>query len=146
MKKRFFYEKTETRVTNVKGYVDIETDYVQIYKNFATVSAKINSVTAFKLLHWLLAERLDEANGLNANRLVDEFNTHMYDMGGTESVVSRSTFHRALSELVQVGALTRLNKASYHANPNLFWCADTQARLNLLKANEDEGTLTLLNP
>ena len=134
--KRFYYQKKETKITEIKGYFDVETDYIQLYKNFIEVSHKISSVTSFKLLHWLLAERLSDENGLLVGKMFKDFNEYLRTRCGEDCIIVESTFYRAITELVNVGAINKLGKSHYHANAALFWTSDTQQRIEHLKLNE----------
>lgn len=149
MKKRFYFETTETKITQTKGHMEVETDYVQIYKNFVKISGKINSVTTFKLLHWLLAERLTDDNGLHSGSMFADFNKYLQeDCGSESSMVSKATFYRSLQELVETGAINKIDQGHYFANANLFWADDTQKRYDHLQLNakDDNPKLKLINP
>lgn len=147
MTKRIYYEKEETHTSKIKGYIDVETDYIQLYKNFVKVSGKITSITTFKLLHWLLAERMSDNNGLQSGRLLEDFNQYLVESCGEDCAVHKATFHRCLEELIKIGAVNKIGRAHYFANPNLFWSDDVQARLDHLKDHgNSDGTIQLLNP
>lgn len=144
--KRIFYEKHETKTTTIKGYIDVETEYIQIYKNFAKIVHKINSPTSFKLLHWLLAERLMDDNGLNATKIFADFNEFITSNCGETCRINESTFYRSMGELIDAGAISKIAKGHYLANPNLFWNDTTEQRFEHLKLADKDPNSYLLNP
>lgn len=148
MSKKVWFETEEKTIKTTKGYIDVETDYIQLYKNFVKVSSKISSVTTFKLLHWLLAERLDESNGVNSGRMYRDFNEYLEFQCGPDCKISEATFYRCLDELVIVGAIKKVEKGHYLANINLFWGSDTNKRIESLKefAKDNNPNIKLLNP
>lgn len=137
MEKRVFFEKREFKATQIKGYVDIETDYIQLYKNFAKACKRINSPMTFKLLHWLLANRMGSENGLQMQSLLDAFNNHLNEDGdGEDFSIVKSTLYRCLEELVTVGAITKVDRGHYYANPDMFWGEEISKRLEHIKTRE----------
>lgn len=148
MIKKVYFQTEETTIKRTQGYVEVETDYIQLYRNFVKVSSKISSVTTFKLLHWLLAERLDESNGVNSGKMFTDFNAYLNDGCGEDCKISETTFYRCLEELVHVGAITKVEKARYLANINLFWGSSTEERTKSLKlfAKDDNPKIKMLNP
>lgn len=148
MTKKLFFETEETTIRKVKGFVEVETDYIQLYKNFVKISHKITSVTTFKLLHWILAERLLDNNGINSGQIFKEFNQYLSDNCGQECTISEATFYRVMDELITVGAINRVDKGHYFANMHMFWGEKVDLRDQALRLFEkDENPkLRMLNP
>lgn len=140
MSKRIYFETTETKTVNKKGWIEIDTDFTQIYNCFSHISDKINSATSYKLLFWLLANETNNSNGICTNKAIfGKFNLYL----GKNSV-SEKTFYNCIDELVQSGALTKVTKGQYYFNPYIFWKDDKSARVEFI---EDEAKFKQsLNP
>jgi hypothetical protein len=146
--KRIYYDIEETRVTRKKGYIELDTDYTQIYNCFTAISPGIKSVTTFKLLFWLLANKTGEMNGIDCSvNSYREFNEYLkqHCKEGACGIGYR-TFTNCMVELKEAGALTRIGKGHYYANPNMFWKDDVDKRTTMLIEEKKDGNYISLNP
>jgi hypothetical protein len=145
--KRIYFNTEETITTKKKGWIEIDLDFTQIYDSFSTIAAGIKSATSFKLLFWLLANKMNDENGVDCSkRSYEEFNAHLKDHCNQDCGISYSGYIKCMHELNQVGALTKVQKGHYYANPHLFWGGDKDDRLSFLELEAKDPELRSLNP
>ena len=144
--KKVFFNTQETITKTKRGWIEIDFDFTQVYDCFSNISAKIKSATTFKLLFWLLANKMNDENGINCStHSFEEFNNHLtQSCGGCE--INYRTYLRAIKELNEVGALTKVGKGHYYANPHMFWAGDKDGRINFLELEANDPELKSLNP
>lgn len=145
MPKRIYFETTETVTKNSKGWVEIDTDFTQVYDCFSKLSVKLRSIVSVKLLFWLLSHEANKSNGITSGQHVyDKFVKYLVDEGG-ESVALR-TFKASIEELTTIGALTRVGRGHYYLNPYVFWKADKKERINFIMDENKERKFMSINP
>lgn len=145
-RKRIYFNTTETVTTTKKGWIEIELDFTQIYDTFTMMSKNITSATTFKLLFWLLANKMNDENGVVCDSIsFEEFNNYLkHDC--KDCGINYRTYLRSIKELSDVGALTKVQKGHYYANPHLFWAGDKDDRLKFLELEAKDPDLQSLNP
>lgn len=145
MPKRFYFERTETVTKNSKGWVEIDTDFTQVYDCFSKLSVKLKSIVSVKLLFWFLSHEANKSNGITSNQHVyEKFVKYLVDEGG-EKVVLR-TFKAAIEELTTIGALTRVGRGHYYLNPYVFWRDDKNERIKFIMDENKEQRYLSHNP
>ncbi len=145
MSKRLYFETTETVTKNSKGWVEIDTDFTQVYDCFSKLSVKLRSIVSVKLLFWLLSHEANKSNGITSGQHVyDKFVKYIIEEGG-ESVALR-TFKSAIEELTKIGALTRVGRGQYYLNPYVFWRDDKKERINFIMDEAKEKKFVSQNP
>lgn len=145
MSKRLYFETTETVTKNSKGWVEIDTDFTQVYDCFSKLSVKLKSIVSVKLLFWFLSHETNKSNGITTGQHVyDKFIKYLVSEGG-ESVALR-TFKSAVEELTTVGALTRVGRGHYYLNPYVFWRDDKKERINFIMDENKEQKFLSHNP
>jgi hypothetical protein len=118
--------KTET--TDESLYFDMDLDYSQVYHCFNQIAPLIKSATSFQLMHWILASRINDQNGIEVSKhAFEEFNKHLQSVC-SDCVITYRTFLRCIKELKNVGAINRIGKGHYYANANMFWTDSTDNR------------------
>lgn len=119
MSERLYFETTNT--TKTRGYLEIDTDFTQVYHCMTKIAPFINSATTWKLLFWALANESNKSNGLSASKDVFErFNKYLYEACNKCSVTYR-TFQNCIDELVKAQAITKVGRGRYYFNPHVFW-------------------------
>lgn len=145
MPKRIYFETTETVTKNSKGWVEIDTDFTQVYDCFSKLSVKLKSIVSVKLLFWLLSHEANKSNGISSGQHVyDKFIKYLTDEG-SEGIAMR-TFKSAFEELTSIGALTRVGRGHYYLNPYVFWRDDKKERINFIMDENKEKKFLSHNP
>lgn len=143
--KRFYYKEETKMSTNTTGYVEIETDFTQVYDAFSELAPKVKSTCTISLLFWLLSHESNKNNNITSGKSVFErFIKHIEQHGGTK--VTERTFHNAFDELVKHGVATKVGRGHYYINPHFFWRGDKNARINFIVDEDKEGKYHSLNP
>lgn len=143
MSKKIFFETEETRVTKRKGWIEFDTDFIQVYNSFCDIGRHIKSATAFKLLFWLLANHSNSRNGFSTSTaLFVDFNKHL----GEGEAITYRTFINCINELVEVKAVNKICKGHYYFNPYVFWKDDKEERQQFITDEKKEGKALSFNP
>jgi len=145
MPKRVYFETTETITKHSKGYIEIDTDFTQVYDCFSKVSLRFKSVTSMKLMFWLLSHEANQANGINSGAAVHERFCKFLKEEGYEEVPMR-TFKAAFEELYKTEVLTRVGRGQYYFNPHVFWRNDKNERINFIIDEAKEKKFLSHNP
>ena len=141
--KKFFYEKTETITRRERGYIEMDTDFTQVYHSFCQIGLKLKSVYTFKLMHWLLANKANKQNGFNIDKkALEEFN--LFLQSNDDSVTER-TFRSCIEELKDNLIVTRVARGLYYFNPNFFWAGTKEARTSFIRDESIENKFKLKN-
>ncbi len=137
MPKRIYFETTETVTKNSKGWVEIDTDFTQVYDCFSKLSVKLKSIVSVKLLFWLLSHEANKSNGISSGQHVyDKFVKYLIDEGSTD--IAMRTFKSSFEELTTIGVLTRVGRGHYYLNPYVFWRDDKKERINFIMDENKE--------
>ena len=145
MAKRIYFETTETTIKNRKGYIEIDTDFTQVYDCFSEISIHLKSIWSVKLLFWLLANEANKSNGISSGKYVyEKFVKYLKDKG--VEVVAERTFQKCFDELTKIKALTRVGKGQYYLNPYIFWRDDKTERVNFITDEAKEKKYISHNP
>lgn len=143
--KRIYFETTETVTKSKKGWVEVDTDFTQVYDCFSKVCAKLKSITSVKLLFWLLSHEVNKSNGLSSGRPVYESFRDYLAEEKCDTVTER-TFQNCFEELTKIQVLTRIGKGRYYFNPYLFWRDDKNERINFITDEAKESKFLSYNP
>jgi len=124
----------------------IEKDFTQVYDCFSKMSAKIRSITSYKLLFWLLANKAADDGTIHVDAIIyEEFNEFLSKECGPECKVIRATFDNCIAELKKVGALLMKGRGHYKANSFGFWRGPLKDRKELLLKEYKSDTI-MFNP
>ena len=136
----------ETTTVSKFKEMEIDIDYTQIYSCFNELAPKIKSVTSFKLLFWLLANKTNKSNSIQCGKSSFlEFNQFLEEKDPTGSV-SEQTYYSCLSELVKTGIIKKHARNNYAANIFVIWKDKLKNRLNLIQHNSNTGDDVFENP
>jgi hypothetical protein len=145
MSKRIYFETTETTIQNKKGWIEIDTDFTQVYDCFSKLSVKLRSIVSVKLLFWLLSHEANKSNGISSGEAIyNKFVKYLEDEG-VEKVAMR-TFKSSFEELTNIGALTRVGRGHYYLNPYVFWRDDKKERMNFIMDEAKDKRYISQNP
>lgn len=146
MSKRYYFETEETKIVKKKGWVEIDTDFTQVYTCFKEISKDINSPTTWKLLFWLLSEKINKQNGFITDKgMFDHFNAYL-SADCADCGISRTTFQNSIKELVDCKAITQINKSHYYFSPYIFWKDSKDERKQFIEAENKENRYLSHNP
>lgn len=143
--KRIYFETTETTIKNKKGFIEIDTDFTQVYDCFSQISIHLKSIVSVKLLFWLLSHEANKSNGISSGKHVYERFTKYLISNGVEKVAER-TFQNSFEELTAIKALTRVGRGQYYLNPFVFWREDKLERINFITDEAKEKKYVSHNP
>ena len=145
MAKRIYFEDETTTVRKRKGYVEVDTDFTQVYDCFSKLSAKIKSIVTVKLLFWLLSHEANKSNGISSGKHVyAKFIDYLRKEGGGE--VTERTFQSCFEELTSIGAITKVGRGQYYFNPYVFWRDDKKDRIDFIIDEKKEKKYISNNP
>lgn len=144
--KRIYYETEETKTTKKKGWMDIDMSYTQLYDCFNQISHKIKSGTSYEILFWVLANKTSESNGMDLSAETHRQFCKHSEIKDPGSSISYRTFTRCIKELYDAGALTKIDRGHYYANPNMFWKDELSKRSDMLELEKKDGTYVSVNP
>lgn len=141
---RLYYETEEIVVKKKKGWVDIDSDFTQVYDCFADISKHINNPTSWKLLFWLLANESNKHNGFRTNASVrKKFNSYLTTNSIKPKPIAKQTFYNALDELEKAKAITQVERGFYYFSAFIFWRNNKEERLQFI---ENEARDKSYNP
>lgn len=124
--KRIYFETEEIKKVKKKGYIEIDNEYIQLYKSMFNVSGKLKSITDFQLFLFL-AEHCTKMNLFNSNEfLYNQFNKQLKDQFDKE--ITKMTFYNCLSNLVEAKLAIKLTRGQYQLNPLMVWKDDVKDR------------------
>ena len=119
MARRYYFEKEETVTKRVKGYVEIEDSYTQIYDNLSKVLPKLTSIVDVQFLFYACTISGTKGSFISDERLHNNFNEHLRTNGGEH--ISRYTLTKTIQHLLNNQIVVKLSKGSYQLNPLLIW-------------------------
>lgn len=152
MARRIYFETTKTVTTNQKGWIEVDTDFTQVYHCFSEIAPHIRSATSFNLMFWLLANEAGKYNGIRSNKDVyDAFNKYIIetrdkDLPIDKRGITERTFHNCIDELTKAKALTKVTRGCYYFNPYIFWKDEKQDRINFITDEAKEKKYLSHNP
>lgn len=145
MPKRIYFETTETITKNSKGWIEVDTDFTQVYDCFSRVCVHLKSITTMKLLFWLLSHEANKSNGISSGRIVFERFSKFLEEEKEDTVTER-TFQNCFEELTKNQILTRIGKGHYYFSPYVFWRDDKTNRIDFITNEAKEKKYISHNP
>lgn len=108
-------------------WIDVEMDYVQVYKNIFTHTKNLKSKYGLQYIMWIMS-KANENNMIPHNDSIlksfcDEF----------DEKPSIGTIRNAISELVKQKIFIKYSNSSYQLNPLIFWSEETSKRIDEIK-------------
>ena len=145
MPKRLHFNLTETTIKNKQGWVEIDTDFTQVYDCFSKISVKLRSISSVKLLFWLLSHECNKSNGISSGRPVfEKFNKYLEE--NEMPPISERTFKACFDELTKTQTITRVGRGQYYFNPYVFWRDDRSEREAFITDEAKEKKFISYNP
>lgn len=130
--KRFYFEKEEVKTTKVTGYIELETDYSQIYNNIFSYTILIEDKWAIKYLLWILPKANEYGYVPHSKKIIEEF-IDILKKVNLKSIPSIKSVQDAIGDLVKQNILLKHGYGSYQLNPSILWNSETQKRLENIK-------------
>lgn len=130
--KRFYFEKEEVKTTKIKGYIDIETDYSQVYNNIFNYAILIEDKWAIKYLLWIFPKANEYGYIPHSKKTMEEFVATL-KKANLKSIPSIKSVQDAISDLVKQNILVKHGYGSYQLNPTILWNSETQKRFENIK-------------
>lgn len=126
------YFKTEEVVKRTKtSWIDIETDFVQLYQNAWRYLIQMKRGVSKDFLLWIL-QRIDENNCFNFSAsVVAAFNSDINSITPGESYSSQAIEY-GIKEMMQIGVIRRVERGKYQVNPRIFWMGDANERMKAI--------------
>lgn len=114
----------------IYGYKEVETDFVQQYKNCI---ASLFKLTPLATKYILFATEQMTMENIYRNDIYNKelFISKMVEVG--EKQHSIGSLDKVALELVDNNIFLRLNRGTYKINPELFWKDDAKARRESIK-------------
>ena len=118
MKKRLYYESMDVVEKKQKGWVEVETDFVQVYSGLVNVQL---TASAMQLLLFLVF-RMDKRNKVTWDKLAKaEFGNQ-----------SDRMMTKMMRELVDMSVVVKVGRGSYLVNPRYVWKGTPGDRLKMI--------------
>lgn len=131
--KRVFFQTEEVVRKTKIGYMDVSTDFVQMYHTAWKFIIQLSGLCSRDFILWVIS-KTNEHNQFNyCTTLYKEFISDMKKAGAPGSY-AENTVHVALKELVEKGILTRVSRGVYMVNPGIFWSGPIAERAKIIKA------------
>ncbi len=135
--KRIYYNTETTTTVKKKAWIDIDTDFTQLYDCFSGIAPLIHSATSFKLMFWLLANEASKYNGIRSSADVHRrFNEHL---ALHEQSITYRTFQNCIDELLQAKAINKVARGVYYFNPYIFWKDTIEERKGFIELEKKDG-------
>ena len=146
MSKRLYYETTEVITRKKKGWIEVDTDFTQVYDCFKEISKNINSPTSWKLLFWLLSEEANKQNGFRTGKATyQRFNAYL-SKDCKKCGISNATFYNSINELEKCKAITQFGRGFYYFSPYIFWKDEKTKRDEFIHLEAKENKFLSYNP
>jgi len=114
--KRIYFDKEETKITKTKGYIEIDDEYIQIYKSMFNLTSRLKSITDVQLMLYLAQISSDYNYFTSNDNLFNNFNNSLVD-----KKITKMTFQRCLLNLIEAKIAVKIGKGQYQLNPFVIW-------------------------
>jgi hypothetical protein len=132
--KRFWWEKEEvtTSTRKVKGYIEVENDYSQIYHNIFKYSCNIDDKWALRYLLWLLPQANKNGNIPHSDYILNAFIKELSN-NGVKKTPSLGTLRNSFTLLVKHNILIKYSYNNYQLNPAIIWGEEIKDRIAMIE-------------
>jgi hypothetical protein len=145
MSKKIFFEEEKTVVKKQRGYIEVDTDFTQVYDCFDKLCIRLKSISSVKIMFWLLSHETNKNNTIGSNKFVyQRFNQHLIAEGA--ETISDRTFQASIEELHKNNILTKVARGMYYFNPHVFWRDDKNKRVQFIIDEKKDGNYESFNP
>lgn len=124
--KRIYFDKREVKVTQTKGYFELDEDYTQIYNSLFRLTGKMKSKVDFQLFTYLCSTASSNGMIYTNQGFYEKFNL-LNMQNGAESI-TRTTFQNSIKNLTDGKILIKVGKGEYQLNPFYIWKDTIQKR------------------
>lgn len=143
--RKIYFQKEQTTRTRVKGYVEMEVDFTQIYHTVFKHIKGINDKWALKYIFWIL----DKANDDNMIPHGDETIIEFIGEFNEEDKPSIKTIRDAITELVKNKVFIKYGYGQYQLNPVIIWGESAKLRsehiIKLKESGFEDDDIKMLN-
>lgn len=141
-KERICIEKREERIIRTKRiYMEIEGDFLQMYKNLDDYTGMLKSPWSMKFLIWLVTQ-ISNDNKVNIDSELKKEYIDSRQKKGVEPPSLR-TIDYVVRELKENNILLHVGRGVYKINPVLFWQSTREARRKHIEFLREGGEFTL---
>ena len=130
--KRFFFEKEETRITKIKGYIDLEMDFTQLYHNIFEYAISLEDKWSCKYLFWILTKANDYGYFSQSKVTIQNFLDDLKEKQ-CKFIPSIKSIQDAMTELVKKNIVIKHSNSHYQLNSKIFWNGTLDSRLEDVK-------------
>lgn len=118
--KVYVYDE-EVTIRRRKIAMEMDKDFVQMYKNLPIFFLRLRSPWSPKFITWLISRMAADNIVDISSRAIREFQAWVREMGGGMESPAERTIRDVIAELVEQNLLLHLNRGTYKVNPALFW-------------------------
>lgn len=119
-KQKIFIYDEEVTIRRRKIAMEMDRDFIQMYKNLPIFFLKLRSSWGPKFVTWLISRMTGDNVVDVSSRAIREFQAWVVEVGDMEAPAER-TIRDVIAELVEQNLLLHLNRGTYKINPTLFW-------------------------
>ncbi len=127
---RHYYEDSEIVFRRRKGWVELDDEFIQFYRNARRALLHLKYHGSRNLLDFVFFKVGENGIFYSGRLLLDEFNS-MLKEEGVPAVVQR-TMEKYLQDLCRCKCIIKMHKGAYHLNPHFFWMDNKKHRKDLL--------------
>jgi len=143
--RKIYYQSERTVKTKIKGYVEMEIDFTQIYHTIFKHIRNVNDKWALKYIFWIL----DKANSDNMIPHGDKTMQDFIDEFPIDKQPSVKTIRDAITELVRNEIFIKYGYGQYQLNPVIIWGKKSTLRqehiIKLKQCGFEESDFDLLD-
>lgn len=119
-KQKIWIFDEEVTIRRRKIAMEMDRDFIQMYKNLPIFFLKLRSPWGPKFVTWLISRMASDNVVDVSSRSIREFQSWVREVGAMEAPAER-TLRDVIAELVEQNLLLHLNRGTYKINPTLFW-------------------------
>lgn len=139
--KRVYFDTEEIVLRKKKGWIEVDTDFIQVYKMASKATASFKLINSYRLLFYLIQKY--EGSGIFevGVQFLDGFNEYL--SSGCSNAIKKSQLHNCMIELMEAKLAIKVRKGQYHLNPYLFWSESAADRIDMIKNIDEAGNKSL---
>jgi hypothetical protein len=129
--KRLYYEKEETVVKKTTGYIEVDLDFIQVFRDILESVMHLNTLASTKILFYIMTQTT-ERTGLfsTTQNSYDDYSKWCIKRKFTP--FSIITYRNSIKELFDCGIILKVSKGNYRMNPMYIWGDKIENRNNLV--------------
>lgn len=138
--KKLYFEQEEVVTKKTKGFVEVDLDFIQIFRDVLESTYKLNTLASAKILFFVMLQTTERTGKFSTDK--DSYEDYVRWCNKRNfKPFSLITYRDSIKEIFEAGIIIKISKGNYRLNPLYIWGDKLENRNNLVIELATQKTL-----